>query len=938
MVPIGERMNCLLCTVSIIAPLLLIRLCQKMRWREFIFGVCSDLFLAAQVLSLCGLIGIGYPALVPYVFGFLLWVLPVVSLADRMLEKNTGIRLRLNLLSHLRSAGDFWESAVSMGFYRWSAATLGWLLAAFYLSFILDQKAIFYPGLGLYAVSGALLVIMEKWLSALSIYSAHNLFVLEEQEMIFRIFKKQENQSHADPKTFLPTEERSFFIDPNYPLLRITEDFQGEEHFSLKLEKEEKPHVIFLCLESFRACGIPCLDSFRPVRGLAPCFERLAGEGILWRNFYSASTRSCKALLATLYGVHPQVEDDIFTRDPSFSLRGLPDILKEQGYYNAYFHNGDIDFDRQGDFLLHHGFDTVQGKMELHTAFEGKIERSAWGIHDEYLMRHAADFLSAKDREGTPCFLYLFTVSNHYPWRLPSGVASKTFMTAEGPSEAPFFQTMHYADHWLGWFVDRLRSEGLLKKSLVFIFGDHGQPLDEHPEKAQQREGIYEEGVRVPLLLLGKGISPAAIDEVASHIDLLPSLIDMMNIKSLHHGVGRSLKRRKENSEAHFFSPFYPKVLGCRTQQWKLIHNPVSGEDELFHLESDPGEKVNVANEHGEMAAKLRAHAIEQRSLFEELYKEKRFFPSHNLQEQAEIDLRGRADLEDDDLIAIFRELYPSALLLDGCRRISNRALAKIAPHCSGLRSLSLKDCTGITEEGLIALARHAPPLKTLDLSGCLTIDFAAMEEFWKKVPYLQKLLLRSQPFLSDQAIEALMRSLDRLERLDVPQSSSLTDASLAAVAAKSSCLTFFSFHALNMSEAGVQNVLANARQLRGFSVEGGDALTDKAFSGDFANLVTATFLDCPHLEGRFLAAWQRSLLDAIHFAAVPALCDEAVANCAIDALQYIYLSGCPRLTDRGVLSLAGIPAKEIHLIDCPGITRKAVHELRKTTRQVFWS
>ncbi len=312
--------------------------------------------------------------------------------------------------------------------------------------------------------------------------------------------------------------------------------------------------------------------------------------------------------------------------------------MKERGYFNAYLHNGDIDFDRQQEFLLSHSFDAVHGRQELQTAFAekmlGSCPRSSWGIHDEYLMRYAKDFLGRKEKEGKPCFLYLFTISNHHPWRLPQGAVKHSFLTPEGVSEAPFLQTMHYSDHWMGWFIEQLRVQGLLEKSLVFIFGDHGQPLGEHGAKFQQREAIYEEGVRVPLLLLGKGMHPQVIDEVAGHIDLLPTLLDTLDIGGVHHSIGRSLRRQQEESEARFFTPFFPTTLGCRKERWKFIHNPVSGEDELFDIWKDPGETVNLAQTQAGVATAMRSRVLGERSLFEELYRKKAFFPCQQFGQQ----------------------------------------------------------------------------------------------------------------------------------------------------------------------------------------------------------------------------------------------------------------------------------------------------------------
>jgi hypothetical protein len=177
------------------------------------------------------------------------------------------------------------------------------------------------------------------------------------------------------------------------------------------------------------------------------------------------------------------------------------------------------------------------------------------------------------------------------------------------------------------------------------------------------------------------------------------------------------------------------------------------------------------------------------------------------------------------------------------------------------------------------------------------------------------------------------------LERFEAPHSPSLTDKSLYALAKQAATFTFISLNCSNMTDKSVQTLLSRATNLRGFSFQDGRSLTDTAFmsNGSFENIVTATFLDFPLLEGHFLSTWGRTFLDAIHFSNATELRDDALKLCGRHALRYIFLSGCPRITDQGILSFVNVQASEIHIIDCPKVTHEAVAQLRKTARQVFW-
>ncbi len=765
------------------------------RWMEkrlSVLGVFSDLFFALQMSVLLWLSIVLLPVATPFIFAGLLWLFPMLSLADVWLHKQSGIRLRFSFFGHVRVAGSFWDSGIAMGLSKWMLIFALWGTASCGLSFVMTSWLRLSPQDGtflwvFFGVSALVLIGLDRKASPMDAYISHHLLILEEKELVKLLFRSKEEVkvSAAEVRKWLPSGEEYLLLHDNYPLLRLGQGFLGKSHFSTGCKKKERPHIIFMSLESFRACGIPILDSFRPIQGLAPCFEQLARQGILWRNFYSASTRSCKALLATLYGIPPQVEDTIFTNLPTFSLRGLPDILKSRGYINAYLHNGNIDFDRQEEFLQNHGFDIVHGRQKLRAVFKGEVESSGWGVHDEYLMRYARDFLLEKEKVGLSCFLYLFTVSNHHPWLLPPGCTKRSFMTTKGMNEAPFLQTMHYTDRWMGWFIEELRVQGLLEKSLIFIYGDHGQPLGERGELFQHREGIYEEGVRVPLLLLGKGVEPKIIDEIASQIDLLPTVLDTLGIEGVHHSIGRSLRKEARESEALFFAPFFPKVAGCRRGRYKLIHNPVSCEDELFDLENDPGEMDNVACKEKELTAHLRARILEQRTLFEGLYSTSSFAPTHNEKKGVDIDLSSRQDLEDEELISLLRHVQPVSLILNGALRLSDEGLKGIATCCSGLRRLSLKDCPRITECGLLSLVSYLPSLRTLELVSCLNIHFLSLAPFWQGIPSLNRLILKDQPFLTDEGVHVIANHVHYVEEIHLLDCTSITEVAVKELQGK---------------------------------------------------------------------------------------------------------------------------------------------------------
>ena len=78
---------------------------------------------------------------------------------------------------------------------------------------------------------------------------------------------------------------------------------------------------------------------------------------------------------------------------------------------------------------------------------------------------------------------------------------------------------------------------------------------------------LYEENVRVPLLILAPGrlSGPVEIDAPASQVDLLPTVMDLFGMTGLNHAVGTSLARKTTDRTAFFSNPFGPGYLGRRS-------------------------------------------------------------------------------------------------------------------------------------------------------------------------------------------------------------------------------------------------------------------------------------------------------------------------------------------------------------------------------------
>jgi lipoteichoic acid synthase len=413
-------------------------------------------------------------------------------------------------------------------------------------------------------------------------------------------------------------------VSPDYPLLKATAGFHGPKQFELRVAPGERPHVVLLFLESFRAADVGALGG---KHGASPCFDRLAREGVLFTNFYSNGVQTSRAVIAGLFGILPCLtEKSVQVANVDLPLIGVADLFNARGYRSAYFSGVSRRFESQGEFFAQHGYAEIHAEEQI-LAAHPQARRSSWGYHDEYVLDTALRWLVERDRQGQPGLATVFTISHHYPWETPAGHAAPRFDTGANAEYARFLSTFHYSDACLGRFVERLRETGLDRRTVLFVLGDHGAAQGEHHGNFMNVNYLYEETLRIPLLVLAAGRlqRPAVIHDPGSQVDLLPTLMDLFGLTGLNHAVGTSLVRRVENRVVYLNNPFGMQYAGLRSGDHKFMLALRPDVPYLFDLACDPGERHNLAGEH---PAECRQHAADVRHVnrfFLNLYLQRRF-------------------------------------------------------------------------------------------------------------------------------------------------------------------------------------------------------------------------------------------------------------------------------------------------------------------------
>ena len=213
------------------------------------------------------------------------------------------------------------------------------------------------------------------------------------------------------------------------------------------------------------------------------------------------------------------------------SSRLLP--YKEQGYKTIFLTAGSAGWRQLDPTLLRQGFDEIYDEIAIKERYP-EAENHTWGVDDEWMFLYAQDLLKEAEDKGEKVVLFMLSVTNHPPYRVPASYQPaplstepiRTVMAADAQLGQAILQTYEYANDALGGFLDGLEQSGLLAKTLVAATGDHtNRSIFVYPDSTQLH---YKYGVPLWFYIppAYQGPEHAAIDrqQWSSHQDLFPTL------------------------------------------------------------------------------------------------------------------------------------------------------------------------------------------------------------------------------------------------------------------------------------------------------------------------------------------------------------------------------------------------------------------------------
>lgn len=360
------------------------------------------------------------------------------------------------------------------------------------------------------------------------------------------------------------------------------------------------PNLVIIALESV---GAQATGPYNPARrAVTPFLNELAETSWLAEHAYAVVPHTSKALVSINCGILPYLKHPIFESTHGTEQPCLAALLRDQGYRTAFFQSPTEHFENRRALTQRMGFtDFMAGEQLEPTGFQ---LANYFGYEDNILLEPAVQWIRGQQ---PPFFVFYLTGTTHHPYWVPQRYGHHTF-DKDNRELNDYLNAVHYLDHFLKALIAQYKAAGLYDNTVFVIVGDHGESFGDLHSRRQHNASLYQEVMRVPLLIHAPAlIQGAPRVPLVSQIDLLPTLLSLLGFQWQGELEGFNALAGTSPREFAVGSCWYDDwCIASADSRFKFIHNFGEKPDELYDLLQDPQEQHNIIEQHPEQAAARR--------------------------------------------------------------------------------------------------------------------------------------------------------------------------------------------------------------------------------------------------------------------------------------------------------------------------------------------
>lgn len=341
---------------------------------------------------------------------------------------------------------------------------------------------------------------------------------------------------------------------------------------------------------------------------IMPNLEMLGKIGLYYINAYAPSSSTVLSTYSMLIGKDPsqvKLSKVVFTLDDRLievvkslgwkktQLLPINDTtstfvadLKKAGYKSVTC--ASIPFYRK-DGGITKDFDIVDSQVYL------KRNYNFTGIVADILPACVIYWWDKFKDDPNPIFFWVHFPDAHAPYW-----PHNPYSTKYDSEYIRYLGELRFSDNYLGVMLSKIKESTKWNKLLLIVTSDHGEEFGEHGG-GYHASSLYEEVVRVPLIIAGPQINHKILNERVSLLDLPSTILYLVGIDSYSKFSGCILPPFGEDKR--YYRNIIYSYLDTRDksywemvifEDWKLIHQISNDTWELYNLKEDPKEKRNI--------------------------------------------------------------------------------------------------------------------------------------------------------------------------------------------------------------------------------------------------------------------------------------------------------------------------------------------------------
>ena len=376
-----------------------------------------------------------------------------------------------------------------------------------------------------------------------------------------------------------------------------------------------RPSIVLITVDTLRADHLGAYGYPRPT---SPNFDALARQSVLFLRCWSHAPMTITSFASLLTGRLPHETGVIAYERLPADTSTLSERLRDAGYRtwavvsNYVLRNG-VGFEQ--------GFDVYDDRMDDEEVTRKGPQRVASRTTDA-----AVEALASLGEGKQPFFLWVHYQDPHGPYtppqrltdliatdRVPAGSDQRLRVNADvsGNGGIPVYQALpgvdtraeyvarydgeiRYFDEELGRLLEAIDAATSGEPPVIAVTSDHGEGMGEHDYYFAHGEHLYDTLLHVPLAIRAPGVAPAVREDPVQHLDLLPTLLELVDLGPESTLPGRSLlyPPPAAGEEDRLIVAQLSEGVAVRSGSWKLVLRPQRVD--LFDLSSDPGEERDL--------------------------------------------------------------------------------------------------------------------------------------------------------------------------------------------------------------------------------------------------------------------------------------------------------------------------------------------------------